>query len=73
MDGEVSGSVIGVIPPNGDLRYALLTDANGVRSTDKVEGIVGVAGAKDRVYIVIDADDPAQPSVLCEVLLGGHW
>jgi len=73
VDGEVSGSVIGVIPSHGDLRYAMLTDVDGRRSRDKVEGIVGVAGAKDRVYIVIDADDPAQPSVLCEVLLGGDW
>lgn len=72
-DGDVSGSVIGMIPPDGDLRYATLTDIDGQRSTDKVEGIVNVPGAKDRVYIVTDADDPAQPSELCEVLLGGQW
>lgn len=72
-DGEVSGSVIGVLPKHGDLRYALLTDADGSRCTDKVEGIVGLPGVNDRVYVVIDADDPARPSMLCEVMLGGRW
>lgn len=72
-DGPVAGSVIGFIPPRGDLRYAPLTDETGERSTDKVEGIVAVPGMPDRVYIVVDPDDSTRPSELCEVLLAGAW
>lgn len=73
VDGAVSGSVIGLIPPTGDLRYAPLTDAEGRRTLDKVEGIVALPGTTDRVFVVIDPDDPARPSELCEVVLGGPW
>lgn len=72
-DGVVSGSVIGVIPSRGDLRYATLTDESGGRTTDKVEGIVAVPGSSDRVYVVVDPDDATRPSELCEVLLAGAW
>ena len=73
LDGEVSGSVIGVIPARGDLRYAMLTEESGHRTTDKVEGIVGISGSATRVYIVVDPDDATRPSELCEVLLAGDW
>ena len=73
MDGTVSGSVIGVIPLKGVLRYAPLTDAQGKPTRDKVEGLVAVPGATDRVFVVIDADDPLRASELCEVRLSGPW
>jgi hypothetical protein len=72
-DGAVSGSVVGLIPEKGDLRYARLTDAEGRSTRDKVEGIVAIPGTTDRVFVVIDADDPSRPSELCEVALGGPW
>lgn len=73
QDGAVTGSVIGVIPSRGDLRYALLTDESGARTTDKVEGIVALPSRSDRVYIVVDPDDHSRPSELCEVSLSGAW
>ena len=72
-DGDVSGSVIGLIPLKGDLRYAPLTDGQGRPTRDKVEGLVAVPGAADRVFVVIDADDPMRASELCEVQLAGPW
>ena len=72
-DGAVSGSVVGVIPLKGNLRYAPLTDAQGRRTRDKIEGLVAVPGSADRVFVVIDADDPQRASELCEVRLGGPW
>lgn len=73
VDGEVTGSVIGLLPPKGDLRYARLTDGSGRPTRDKVEGIVALPGATDRVLVVVDADDPSRASELCEVSLGGDW
>lgn len=72
-DGAVTGSVIGIIPVNGALRHAPLTDADRRRTHDKVEGIVALPGVADRVYVVIDADDPLRASELCEVQLRGPW
>jgi hypothetical protein len=70
-DGEVSGSVIGVMPARGLLRHALLRDSRGRLLREKVEGIAAVPGTRDRVYVVIDPDDPRRPSELCEVQLAG--
>ena len=72
-DGDVSGSVCGVIPPTGDPRYAPITDANGVLVRDKVEGVATVPNTSDRIFVVIDADDATRPSELCEVRLDGAW
>ncbi|MCC6318723.1 MAG: hypothetical protein IT361_13665 [Gemmatimonadaceae bacterium] len=72
-DGEVAGSVVGVIPADGHLRHALLCDRDGQRLTDKVEGIVAVPAQRDMVYAVIDPDDHRRPSEFCEVRLEGNW
>ncbi len=72
-DGRVSGSVIGLIPARGELRFVPITETDGARSTDKVEGLVAVPGRPDKVYIVVDPDDHTRPSELCEVLLTGAW
>lgn len=72
-DGRVSGSVIGVIPARGNLRYAALIDEFGRASTDKVEGIVAMPDRGDAVFIVVDPDDHARPSELCTVVLDGAW
>jgi hypothetical protein len=70
-DGEVSGSVIGVLPARGAPRHALLRSARGKPLREKVEGIAAVPGVRDRVYVVMDPDDPTRPSELCEVRLSG--
>jgi hypothetical protein len=70
-DGEVSGSVIGVMPARGALHQTLLRSAKGVPLREKIEGIAAVPGTRDRVFVVIDPDDPRRPSELCEVRLSG--
>ena len=72
-DGRVAGSMLGIIPPAGTLRQALLVDTAGRALRDKVEGVARSRTHADRVYVVIDADDPARPSELCEVQLAGAW
>lgn len=70
-DGRVSGSVMGILPVTGELRQTAMTDRRGRVLREKVEGVVAVPGAIDRVYAVIDPDDPGRPSDLCEVHLSG--
>jgi hypothetical protein len=70
-DGRVSGSVMGILSADGELRQTTLLDIRGKVLRQKVEGIVAVPGALDRVYAVIDPDDPRRPSDLCEVRLRG--
>ena len=72
-DGEVAGSVIGVITRSGRTRHAVLTDHAGQPLVDKVEGVLLSRTSTTRAYIVIDADDHTRPSELCEVQLSGLW
>jgi hypothetical protein len=70
-DGRVSGSVLGILSATGELRQVAMTDRRGRVLREKVEGIVAVPGSLDRVFAVIDPDDPRRPSDLCEVHLSG--
>lgn len=72
-DGEVHGSVLGVIPAAGELRFAHLVDDSGRRVAEKVEGLVCHRDVSNTAYIVIDSDDAGRPSELCTVRLDGHW
>lgn len=73
-DGAVTGSVIGVMPLGGGaLRHVAITTADGSPFAEKVEGIARHRDHARRVYLVIDSDDPARPSELCEVALEGDW
>jgi hypothetical protein len=72
-DGRVTGSAIGVIDGAGRARWAPLTEASGARFAGKVEGLVPAGGASDRLFVVVDADDPGAASELCTVELGGGW
>ncbi len=68
-DGEVGGSALGVIDPDGGARWAPLVDADGSPFTEKVEGVAfDDAG---RLWVVVDQDDPDRPSELCELALVG--
>ena len=72
-DGRVAGSVIGALGTGGSARWSLLHDATHGPPIAKVEGIVAVPGAPDRLYAVVDQDDPDVPSELCTIELEGDW
>jgi hypothetical protein len=72
-DGRVAGSVVGVIDEAGRTRSVVLTDAEGRPFAGKVEGVVAAGAARDRLFAVVDADDPDAASELCTVELRGGW
>ncbi|HEU0052131.1 MAG TPA: hypothetical protein VFQ39_03095, partial [Longimicrobium sp.] len=69
-DGPVAGSAIGVLEGDGG-RWAVLEAEGGARFAGKVEGVLPLTPA--RALVVVDHDDPARPSELCEVELSGDW
>lgn len=73
QDGPVAGCAIGILEADGSARWALLRDADGAPFTGKVEGLAPWPGRPDRLWIVIDRDDPTLPAELCEVELSGPW
>lgn len=72
-DGPVVGSVIGIIPPAGGAEWSELLNPDGSRFDGKVEGLFIPPEQPQQVYIVVDRDDPDDPSELCEVELEGPW
>lgn len=72
-DGRVAGSALGTIDAAGAVRWTLVLDADGRAFDGKVEGVLPMDGAADRLWIVVDVDDPDVPSELCEVVLEGDW
>ena len=72
-DGPVTGSAIGVIDEAERARWTPLLDTSGAPFVGKVEGVTAVDGAADRIYVVVDADDPEAASILCTVELRGEW
>ena len=68
-DGRVAGSAIGVIDSHGSARWAVLTDASGQSLAWKVEGLVATGDSAERLFVVVDADDPELASELCTVEL----
>jgi hypothetical protein len=68
-DGPVIGSVIGRM---GEATgWCPLTHADGAPFVAKVEGIAGDPQRPRRLWAVVDHDDPAMPSDLCEIELFG--
>jgi hypothetical protein len=75
-DGEVAGSVIGVIEESSrsmEARWVELLGEDERPCPVKVEGIVVEPIAPHRVFVAIDRDDHARPSELCEIVLDGPW
>jgi hypothetical protein len=72
-DGRVTGSAIGVIDGAGRVRWTPLVDDSGALFVGKVEGVTAAGRAGERVYAVVDADDPEAASLLCTVELRGDW
>jgi hypothetical protein len=72
-DGQVTGSAVGVMDNSGRCRWTELREPHGGLFPAKVEGVCAVPGREDRLYVVIDEDDPDRPSELCEIALSGPW
>ncbi|HEX2188451.1 MAG TPA: hypothetical protein VHG51_06105 [Longimicrobiaceae bacterium] len=72
-DGRVAGSAVGVFDATDRVRWTVLRDADGAPLAAKVEGLAVPPGGGGRAWVVVDADDPAAPSELCAVELGGRW
>jgi hypothetical protein len=75
-DGVVAGSAIGFLDPRGGgmvLRYGLLRDAQGELLPLKIEGIACGRADQRQVFVVLDVDNPDEPSMLCELRLDGPW
>lgn len=72
-DGTVLGSAIGVMDETGHGRWVELRTAQGEPFAEKIEGICPSRKDDRLVYVVVDADDPARPSELCEIRLEGPW
>jgi hypothetical protein len=70
-DGEIVGSVLGVIDADG-ARWVRLTDEDGSPFAEKIEGL-SVAGDDPREAFFVVDDDHDQPSELFEVRLDGPW
>ena len=74
-DGAVVGSALGVIPNDRrqPARWTAIRDEAGKLFEGKVEGLVLDPGDPSRALVVIDVDDFARPSELCEIALTGPW
>jgi hypothetical protein len=73
-DGDVQGSVLGVIQPRASMaRWTVLRDEQGQRFRGKIEGVVRDKVFDDRVFAVVDSDDHTRPAELLEVVLSGPW
>ena len=74
-DGDVGGSVLGVLPDDRrqPARWTHLLDEAGKPFAGKVEGLVLDRRDSSRAFVVVDVDDHSRPSELCEVMLAGSW
>ncbi|GFE71269.1 hypothetical protein [Chroococcus sp. FPU101] len=70
-DGFVSGSVLGILEDTP--RWIELRNLDGSLFTLKVEGVCLSKKSKNRLYLVIDADNPILPCKLCEIEITGEW
>ncbi len=73
-DGQVEGSVVGVIDmEQGSGRWARLSEGKGRAFAEKVEGLTLDGEHHDRLFAAVDSDDHARPSDLLEIRLSGPW
>ena len=71
-DGAVTGSAIGMMDGAGSARWSPVVMPGGGRFDGKVEGIAIADKAKGHLWVVVDADAPEVPSLLCLLELRGH-
>ncbi len=76
-DGRVAGSALGVVDEEDGravrLRWTPLRTTTDTLFSGKVEGLALDPRQPERAYLAVDADDPAQPSMLCVADLDGPW
>lgn len=70
-DGEVRGTAVGVLEPDGSARLTLLRDEHDKPCRDKAEGIALSARDRTIAFVVFDPDDHTRASSLAEVRLDG--
>ena len=63
-DGEVVGSVLGLLAADGSAYWTPLLDLDGTPYRGKVEGVLPANVDGTRIWTVTDVDDPAVPSEL---------
>jgi hypothetical protein len=71
-DGVVAGSVVGVLDGTAG-RWIELRDGAGNPVVEKIEGLCPAHGKVGEIWLVVDADDPRRPSLLCKAVLHGPW
>jgi hypothetical protein len=71
--GDVAGSVLGLIEPGRDPRWATIICEDGTPFTSKIEGLSLVPGEPSKVRFVIDDDDESAPSHIFEAELNGGF
>lgn len=72
-DGVVTGSALGILDYAKAGRWIELRNPDGGLVAEKIEGLCPACGRDGLIYVVVDADDPARPSILGEVELRGPW
>jgi hypothetical protein len=68
-NGEIKGSVLGIIDIDGQARWTHLTDEQGRPFGGKIEGLTLDPNDKAKVYFVIDDDDEDTPSRIFHALV----
>jgi hypothetical protein len=68
-DGDVEGSVLGVIEPTGETRWTEVTCEDGSPFTSKIEGLSRSIHDPSTVRFVVDDDDETAPSEVFEAKL----
>ena len=56
-----------------EARWIELRTLDGSLFTNKVEGVCASKKNTNRLYLVVDVDDPTRPCELCEVEIEGDW
>jgi hypothetical protein len=72
-DGPVSGVALGLLELPNAARWTQLQGLDGRAFTGKAEGLCFDPDRPGRAWVVLDRDDPAAPSELCELELSGPW
>ena len=71
-DGEVRGSVLGLIDRRGHARMCTISEHDGELSRCKIEGVT-LADEPNHAYAVCDADDYECPADVLTLELDGEW